>query len=1187
MKKIAMMLSCLFCGCMSLLAQGFPTISDDETTKWYLIQFMNGGNALTAATSGAEITTSAPVANDAQQWKITGNETEGYQFTNKKGYTLYVGSASLNQKVHAATSTAGKVSQFTITETPYSAYSGAFEIHPKGNSSVSFNLWGGPAENRGVGLWNSSNDQNNPVKFVEVKAFEELGKISIIPYPASLTITNEEARFDVNALTAIAYTGEQMKEHAEAFAAQLKKASGIELAVKQAGETPEQNTIWFGTDGTQPKEGYTLNITEAGVEIKASEFSGWFYGLQTLKQLMPREFFLSEVKSGADWTLPYVAITDKPHLGHRGYMLDIARHFFNKEEVMKVLDIMALYKMNRFHWHLTDDQGWRIEIPEYPKLTEVGAIRAGSFSNPGDGQQFFDDTEYGRGMWYSKEDLKEVVAYALARNIEIMPEVDLPGHMVAAVTAYPEFSCDPSKKYEVRIPGGISHDVLNIGDDKVIDFLKCIMDNLAEVFPHQYIHFGGDECPTEQWAVNELCLKRVEDLGLEGVHQLQSWLVEELGTYVKEKYNRDIVVWDELLAHWNDNNKIKPVVMAWNGIGFSGKAADRGMKSIIVPYQVLYLDFLQAYVKDRFVDELYNGGWGDGDNFVNTVDEIYNFNPLSNLSGREDFALGVQGNMWTETTNDIDEVEYQLLPRMFALAEIGWLPTAKKDWVGFYRRMQTHDEILDALDYKYGKHFIEPTEYSAEEQLVREAADVLKNSVRGAVGYPAADLFDALQDAYNTATSDALDTAPEKLEALQAALDAYKTAPVVMPQPGKTYQIVSASTYYKRQYIGSTMYEKDGKVRFHYTPQTEPEELWQFTATEGGYTMTNLYSGNKLTMGNYNTAITVAEGEGTAVRIDKATIATQDFKYIPGVVTISSVDGYNAAMTGKVKRLSAECSGDVYAKDEAALCYNGTWTIVEVVDFTAQLEGLVKKCEILTIKAKPGEMNQYTEEALDFLQSQLITPAKTTLEAGAVSEAQYLAFLAIYQQFQAMERTSIAQSLKEDTYYYLRNVWFGKYAAANVSSMLVVPADKSEADRFLWRIEKKNNGKIVIYNKATETAAYPTAHSGETAVKIGQEYLWTLEERTLDGKTGICIINDSGTSSWYTNPNSWQYILLKDFWGACTWEFQESGIEVPTGIIGAQLDEKGAATYDLSGRRADDASQPGIYIINGTKVVVK
>ena len=1177
MKKIAMMLSCLLCTCMSIWAQGFPTISDAETTKWYLIQFTNGGNALTAKNDGAQISTSAALGNAPQMWKVTGNATEGYQFTNKEGLTLYVNSAAKNEMVHASANVAGKVAKFTITETS----NNAFEIHPKGNSNIAMNLWGGPTENRGVGLWNNA-DQNNPVTFTEVNAADDFKRISIIPYPASLTVTNEDVRLAVNSLTAIAYTGEQMKEHAEAFAAQLKKASGIELAVKEAGETPEQNTIWFGTDATQPKEGYTLNVTEAGVEIKASEFSGWFYALQTLKQLMPREFFLSEVKADANWTLPLVNIVDKPHLGHRGYMLDIARHFFNKEEVKKVLDIMALYKMNRFHWHLTDDQGWRIEIPEYPKLTEVGAIRSGSFSNPGDGQQFFDDTEYGRGMWYSKEDLKEVVAYALARNIEIMPEVDLPGHMVAAVVAYPEFSCDSTKKYEVRIPGGISHDVLNIGDDRVIDFLKCIMDNLAEVFPHQYIHFGGDECPTEQWAVNEKCLKRVEDLGLEGVHQLQSWLVEELGTYVKEKYNRDIVVWDELLAHWNDNNKIKPVVMAWNGIGFSGQAADRGMKSIIVPYQVLYLDFLQAYVRDRFVDELYNGGWSDGDNNVNPIDEIYSFDPLSNLSGREDFALGVQGNMWTETTNDIDEVEYQLLPRMFALAEIGWLPTAQKNWVDFYRRMQTHDEILDALDYKYGKHFIEPTEYTAEEQLVREAADVLKNSVRGAVGYPAADLFDALQDAYNAATSDAT-----KLEALQAALDAYKTAPIVMPQAGKTYQIVSASTYYKRQYIGSTMYEKDGKVRFHYTPQTEPEELWQFTATEGGYIMTNLYSGNKLTMGNYNTAITVAEGEGTAVRIDKATIATQDFTYIPGVVTISAVDGYNAAMSNSVKRLSAECSGDVYAKDEAALCYNGTWTIVEVVDFSAQLEGLVKKCEILTITAKPGEMNQYTEEALDFLQAQLITPAKTTLAAGAVSEAQYLAYLAIYQQFQAMERTSIAQSLKENCYYYIHNLWFGKYAASTTSSTLVVNADKSSADRLLWRFEKKANGKIVIYNKATETAAYPEAHSGETAIKLGKEYLWTLEERTLDGRTGICIIDESGTVSWYSNHNSWQYILTKPFWGACTWEFEESGVEVPTAIIGAALDEKGAATYDLSGRRADNATQPGIYIIGNTKVVKK
>ncbi|MBO5698475.1 MAG: beta-N-acetylhexosaminidase, partial [Bacteroidaceae bacterium] len=944
-------------------------------------------------------------------------------------------------------------------------------------------------------------------------------------------------------------------------------------------------------DETLGKDAYTLVVneptnsqTQACITIKASEFGGWFYALQTLKQLLPRAYFDSTTNANADWTLPYVSISDSPHLGHRGYMLDIARHFFNKEEVKKVLDIMALYKMNRFHWHLTDDQGWRIEIPEYPKLTEVGAIRSASFSNPGDGQTFYDDTEYGRGMWYSQEDLKEVVAYATARNIEIMPEVDLPGHMVAAVTSYPEFSCDSTKHYEVRVNGGISHDVLNIGDDRVIDFLKCVMDNLAKIFPHQYIHFGGDECPTEQWAKNDKCLQRVADLGLDGVHQLQSWLVEELGTYVKEKYNKDIVVWDELLAHWNDDNKVKPVIMAWNNVNFSAKAADRGMKSIIVPYQVLYLDFLQAYVKDRFVDELYNGGWGDGDNFVNTVDEIYNFNPLSSLSGREDFALGVQGNMWTETTNDIDEVEYQLLPRLLALSEIGWLPTAKKDWGAFYKRLQSQDEIFDALDYKYGKHFFEPTVYTEAQQTLRDAADILKNSIRGSVGYPEAGVYDALSAALAAAN----ETDEASIETLQTALTAYKDAPIVQPQPGKMYQLVSASTYYKRQYEGATMYQKNNAVRFHYTPQTEPEELWQFTTTDAGaFVMTNVYSGKQLWMGNYNTPITMTEAGGTPVRIDKATVATGNYTYIPGVVTISAVDDYSAVMTGSAKRLSAEGSGEVYAKDEAALCYNGTWKIVEVTDFTAQLAGLVKKCEIIVLKANPGEMNDYTAEAIDFLTVNVINPAKDALAAGSVTEAVYKEYMALYQQFQDMERTSIVQGLSETHYYYLRNVWFGKYAAVNISKMLVVPADKENSDRFLWRIVKKPGGKVVLYNKATDTAAYPEAYDGEQGVKMGNEYHWILEERTLDGKSGICIIDNAEAGSWYTNPNSWNYILMKPFWGACTWEFEKSGVEIPTSIQGIQSSTTGEAIYDLTGRKVVNIHHPGVYIKEGQKVLVK
>lgn len=1173
MRKHFISLLCMILASAYAMAQGFPTVSTDEETKWYLIQFMNGGNALTAETDGANITTSTGKGSDAQLWKITGSKTQGYVLTNKKGYTLSVASSEKNQMVRAQSSASGSY-KFAINTSTASGYSDGYEIQPSGNTAISMNLWGGPAENRGVGLWDKG-DKNNAVQFVDAETFERLGKISIIPYPSSLEVA--EGNLPLSSLSAIAYKGAEMKEHVETFAQQLATSTGIAVEVKEAGNAPSKGEIWFGTDEALAKDAYTMSITTEGITIKASEFGGWFYALQTLKQLLPREYFASEKQSGAEaWSLPCLNIEDRPHLGHRGYMLDIARHFFNKDEVKKVLDIMALYKMNRFHWHLTDDQGWRVHIPEYPKLTEVGAIRKGSFANNGDGQKFFDDTEYGRGMFYTLEELGEIVAYAKARNIEIIPELDLPGHMVAAVASYPEFSCDPTKKYEVRIDGGISHDVLNIGDERVIEFLKCVLGHLAEVFPYDYIHIGGDECPTEQWATNQQCLDLVKKLGLDGVHQLQSWLVEELGIFLKEK-GKDIIVWDELLKNWNDNNKTKPVIMAWNGMGYSSEAAKRGMKSIIVPYQYLYIDFMQGEECDLFVDEPYHGGWG-----VNTVDEIYGLNPLSALSGKEEFALGVQCNMWTETCNNIGEVEYCLLPRMLAVSEIGWLPTSKKNWPSFYRRLQTHDEIFDLLDYQYAKHFIEPKEYTQQESTIMEAEDLLAKSVRGGVGYPSAEVYDALKSALEN-------TDGEDVSALAQAISDYKSAEVIQPQEGKIYQIVSASTYYKRQYEGSTMYQKGNGVRFHFTPQTEPEELWQFVATDGGYMLKNLCTGKFVKMGNYNTALEMLENGGTPIRVDKATIATKNFTYIPGVVTLSSVSGYKSEMTGSVKRFSAELSGDVYAKDEAALCYNGTWKVVEITDFSAQLKGIVNKCELILITAQPGEMGNYTQEALDFAEQNIILPAQKALAEGIVSEEKYNEFLALYNQFIQMPKVSISQSLSEDCYYYIRNVWFDRYAKYNTADKSITPANgKDTDDTYLWRIKKNTDGTVFIYSKKTQTAAYLTSNAVDAKVLVGKDYAWTLEERTLDGKAGICIIDGSGSFSWYTNPNSWGYILMKPFWGACTWEFQDSGIEVPTGItdIVVSKDESAKCIYDLSGRKVNKPEK-GIYIINGKKQVVK
>ena len=1167
MKKLLLLVS-LFVTMANLFAQGFPTISTDDSTKWYFIKFKNGGNALTARNEG-DITTGAVTGEGSQLWKITGNETDGYTFTNKKGLTLFVDAAKKENMVKASAKASG-VSQFFIKTTENSQYSGGYEIHPKGDTGISMNLWGGPKENRGVGLWDKK-DQNNPVEFAEASTIVKLDKVDLIPMPQEITVS--DGAINLKNFTAITYKEEQLKEHVEAFAAQLKVSSGIELQVKAAGDAAGDGEIWFGTDANLPAEGYTLTTSEKRIEIKSSEFGGSLYGLQTLLQLLPREYFASSLQSNVEWTIPVVEINDKPLLGHRGYMLDIARHFFNKEEVKKILDIMVLYKMNRFHWHLTDDQGWRVEIPEYPKLTEVGAIRKKSFSNA-DGQNFYDDTEYGRGMYYTLDELKEIVAYAKARNIEIIPEIDLPGHMVAAVASYPEFSCDPTKEYEVRVDGGISHDVLNIGNEKVIEFLKCVLGHIATTFPYDYVHIGGDECPTEQWATNQQCLALVQKLGLAGVHQLQSWLVEELGIFLKENYNKDIIVWDELLANWNDNNKTKPVVMAWNNGNKDNNAANRGMKSIICPHSHLYLDFPQANDNERPVDEPYNGGWG-----VNSLDEIYSLNPLGALSGKEEFALGVQGNMWTETTNDIDEVEYQLLPRMFALAEIGWLPTSKKNWTSFYQRLQSHDEILELLDYTYAKYFIEPTEYTAEESTRIEAEEIIAKSIRGGVGYPAADVYDALQTALNGNDATALATAVAN----------FKNAEIVQPQEGKTYKITSASTFYRRQYEGSTMYQKNNGVRFHYTPQTEPEELWQFIAADGGYRMKNVYSGAEIKLGEYNTAVSMVEDGGTAIRIDKATIATQNFTYIPGVVVISAVDGYNATMTGSVKRLSAEITGDVYAKDEAALCYNGTWRIEEVADFTSQLAGLIDKCELILLTAKPNKIGEPTEAALEYLQNSVITPAKKTLEDGAVTEEQYNAYVALYHQFQMMPRASLAEALDENVYYYIRNGYFTtKYAAVDTSNKKVVPKDKTTGDEFLWRFGKNNDGTVYIYNKVNNQAAYINSDADDQEVYVGQEYAWTLKETTTDtGNSGIAIVCGNGSAAWYINPDAWPYVLTKPYtWGGSVWNLEKSNQEVETGIDYVEIKNDNENIFDLAGRKVENPTK-GIYIINGNKVFIK
>lgn len=1149
-----------------------PQVSSGNQVHWYVLKFLNQNNVLEAKGDGAEVKTAGFKGNKNQLWKIEGNATTGYTLTCKNGMKLYTTTTAKEGKFKAG-NTPNENTHFVWQATTNTTYADGWVLSPKANTLVYMNQWGGAGAGKSLGLWNDIASADQPFTFV--KAEDLLGEaenmLPLIPYPANLT--RNEGTFNLKQLTAITTPAgdEAVARYAQEFATQLEKTSGIKVPVNP---TTAATSLVMTKDATLAHEAYKLTVNEAGINIAAADSTGFFYAIQTLKQLMPHAIYnRSGASTAIDWTVPCVEIADQPQLGHRGYMLDVARHFFSKTEVKRILDIMATYKMNRFHWHLTDDQGWRIDIPEYPKLAQVGAVRKGSFVNAGGSSKFFDDTEYGRGMYYTLDDLREIVAYAKNLNIEIIPEIDLPGHMVAAVAAYPEFSCDPTKKYEVRIDGGISKDVLNIGKDETIDFLKCVLGHMAEVFPYKYIHLGGDECPTDQWSHNADCLKRVKDEGLAGVNELQSWLVEKLGLYLKEKYNKDIICWDELLAHWKSDNTVKPVIMAWNHINKSKDAADKGFKSIVVPYQSLYLDMMQVPLSEVDVNEKYQGGWGD--NWVNSVETVYGVNPVASLSGKEDFCLGVQGNMWTETCNDSVEVEYQLLPRMLALSETGWLPAAKKDFASFYMRLQKNRDILDAKGLTYATHYFDEPDLTEQEAAVAEAASLLENAKPGKVGYPSQTEYDKLSSAYAPFIAD--NGVTGDVAALKAAIAAYKTAAVTMPVEGKTYKLVSASTYYKAKYVGSTAYVDGSQIRFHYTPQVEPEELWQFTAKDGGYVMTNALTGKQVVMpANNNANITLADA-GTTLTIAQATVASGKYSYVAGALNIGTNGKY----------LSADCTGLVKAGTNAALCYQGTWYLEEVTDFTAQLNGLVKKANRIVAESNPGAMGEPTEEAIALLSNDLIAPATAAVAAGSVSEAAYKQYQEVYAQYLAMPRVSPISGIDESYYYYIRNAFFDTYYAEAQADGTIAPRAKGEGDSFLWQFVKKGD-KVSIISKLTGKPAYIDTEADGTNLKTGSPYEWGLNEYTCDeGKTGIQIITANGEFSWYTNPNAWKnnVILKPKTYGAAIWTFEVSN--VATGVHATTAPAiVPTSYYDLQGRHVSQPSH-GVYVTNTGRKVIK
>ncbi|MBR2301624.1 MAG: family 20 glycosylhydrolase, partial [Bacteroidaceae bacterium] len=439
------------------------------------------------------------------------------------------------------------------------------------------------------------------------------------------------------------------------------------------------------------KEGYKLTVNAKGVTITGASEAGVFYGIQTLRKALP-------TVDGGKIELPAVEINDYPRFSYRGTHLDVSRHFFNKEEIKVFIDMLALHNINRFHWHLTDDQGWRIEIKKYPKLTTIGAYRNETVIGRNSG--VYDGIEYGP-FFYTQDDCREIVKYAAERHITVIPEIDLPGHMQAAVAAYPQFGCTGGP-YEVWKMWGVSDNVLCAGNDATLSFIEDVLSEIVEVFPSEYIHIGGDECPKEQWKKCRKCQARIKKLGIKGDEKhsaemyLQSFVISHAEKFLNSK-GRQIIGWDEILEGGLAPNA---TVHSWRGVAGGIEAAKQGHNCIMSPNTHLYFDYYQTkYVDD---EPLCIGGYVP-------VEKVYEYEPIDKSLTPEEqkYIIGVQANLWTEYIPDFKRVEYMLLPRMAALCEVQWCNPENKDYEDFKKRLLNFIDIYNIKGYNYAKHLFE------------------------------------------------------------------------------------------------------------------------------------------------------------------------------------------------------------------------------------------------------------------------------------------------------------------------------------------------------------------------------------------------------------------------------------------------------------------------------------------------
>ena len=515
------------------------------------------------------------------------------------------------------------------------------------------------------------------------------GDYGIIPLPQEVSMINGGS-FVLTPSTSIVYPegNDLLKQAGEFLAAYIKEATGYApKVVTTKGSKPIHLSI---DKSISNPEGYRLTVTPEGIELAGASEAGVFYGIQTLRKSIPA------VAEGMNIELPSVTINDYPRFVYRGMHLDVSRHFFTVDSIKKYIDILALHNMNTFHWHLTDDQGWRIEIKKYPELTKIGSQRKQTVIGHNTGE--YDGKPY--GGFYTQDEIRDVIAYAQERFITIIPEIDLPGHQQAALATYPELGCTGGP-YDVWQQWGISDDVICAGNPKSMQFLEDVLSEVIDLFPSEYIHVGGDECPKVRWKTCPKCQARIKAEGIKGDKKhsaeeyLQSSIISQMEKFVESK-GRHIIGWDEILEGGLAPNA---TVMSWRGVDGGIEAAKQHHNVIMTPNTYLYFDYYQS--TDTENEPMAIGGYLP-------LERVYSLEPTAGIPDEyKKYVIGVQANLWTEYIPTFSQVEYMVMPRMAALAEVQWTDPSKKEYQSFLPRLVRMTKLYDRLGYNYAKNIFD------------------------------------------------------------------------------------------------------------------------------------------------------------------------------------------------------------------------------------------------------------------------------------------------------------------------------------------------------------------------------------------------------------------------------------------------------------------------------------------------